>query len=103
MRRAIGWELIFSQIQLRGHFLSDPFGGVRDAGSARRFKIPNGWVGLARILLADTGMTVAREDLALEAAFCAQLPGEFALRPLTVVTNRIAEFLHRVNIASGHS
>ena len=29
-------------------------------------------------LLADTGMTVAREDLALEAAFWAQLPGNFA-------------------------
>jgi type IV secretion system protein VirB4 len=34
----------------------------------------------ARALLADTGMTVAREDLALEAAFWAQLPGNFALR-----------------------
>ena len=31
--------------------------------------------------LADTGMTVAREDLALEAAFWAQLPGNFAMRP----------------------
>lgn len=35
----------------------------------------------ARALLADTGMTVAREDLALEAAFWAQLPGNFAFRP----------------------
>ncbi len=35
----------------------------------------------ARSLLADTGMTVAREDLALEAAFWAQLPGNFPLRP----------------------
>ena len=35
----------------------------------------------ARALLADTGMTVAREDLGLEAAFWAQLPGNFALRP----------------------
>ena len=32
-------------------------------------------------LLADTGMTVAREDLALEAAFWAQLPGNFAHAP----------------------
>ena len=31
--------------------------------------------------LADTGMTVAREDLALEAAFWAQLPGNFPMRP----------------------
>jgi type IV secretion system protein VirB4 len=32
-------------------------------------------------VLADTGMLVAREDLALEAAFWAQLPGNFPLRP----------------------
>jgi type IV secretion system protein VirB4 len=38
-------------------------------------------VALARTLLADCGMTVAREDLALEAAFWAQLPGCFGLRP----------------------
>jgi type IV secretion system protein VirB4 len=35
----------------------------------------------ARSLLADTGMLVAREDLALEAAFWAQLPGNFPFRP----------------------
>ena len=35
----------------------------------------------ARTLLADTGMTIAREDLALEAAFWAQLPGNFPFRP----------------------
>jgi type IV secretion system protein VirB4 len=38
-------------------------------------------VALARAMLADCGMTVAREDLAMEAAFWAQLPGCFALRP----------------------
>jgi type IV secretion system protein VirB4 len=83
--------------------LSDPFDGVRDADSARRFKIANGRVGLARSHLADTGMAVAREDVALEAAFWAQLRGEFALRPLTVATNGIAELLCRVDIARGHS
>lgn len=46
-----------------------------------RLKLLNDSVALARTLLADTGMTVAREDLALEAAFWAQLPGNFALRP----------------------
>ena len=46
-----------------------------------RLKVLNDHVALARNLLADTGMTVAREDLALEAAFWAQLPGNFALRP----------------------
>jgi type IV secretion system protein VirB4 len=49
--------------------------------SAARLKPLNDHVALARSLLADTGMTVAREDLALEAAFWAQLPGSFAMRP----------------------
>jgi type IV secretion system protein VirB4 len=35
----------------------------------------------ARTRLADTGILVAREDLALEAAFWAQLPGHFTMRP----------------------
>ena len=47
----------------------------------QRLKPLNDSIALARSLLADTGMTVAREDLALEAAFWAQLPGNFALRP----------------------
>jgi type IV secretion system protein VirB4 len=38
-------------------------------------------VALARSMLGDTGITTAREDLALEAAFWAQLPGVFGLRP----------------------
>jgi len=46
-----------------------------------RLRALNDHVALARNLLADTGMTVAREDLALEAAFWAQLPGNFGLRP----------------------
>jgi type IV secretion system protein VirB4 len=46
-----------------------------------RLKTLNDRVALARSLLADTGMTVAREDLAMEAAFWAQLPGNFAMRP----------------------
>jgi type IV secretion system protein VirB4 len=49
--------------------------------SARRLKALNDHVALARSYLADTGMTVAREDLALEAAYWAQLPGNFPLRP----------------------
>src|SRR6185312_4086657 len=46
-----------------------------------RLKALNDRVALARSFLADTGMTVAREDLGLEPAFLAQLPGNFALRP----------------------
>jgi type IV secretion system protein VirB4 len=51
------------------------------AGGAGRLKALNDNVALARSILADTGMLVAREDLALEAAFWAQLPGNFPLRP----------------------
>jgi len=38
-------------------------------------------ISTARSALADTGMVVAREDLALEAAFWAQLPANFKYRP----------------------
>ena len=37
-------------------------------------------VSQARATLADSGLVVAREDLALEAAYWAQLPGNFAFR-----------------------
>jgi type IV secretion system protein VirB4 len=42
-------------------------------------------VALARTLLSEAGLTVAREDLALEAAFWAQLPGAFGWRPRKAV------------------
>jgi type IV secretion system protein VirB4 len=45
-----------------------------------RLKRLNDSVALARTILADTGMTVAREDLALEAAYWGQLPGNFSMR-----------------------
>lgn len=51
-----------------------------DAGG-QRLKGLNDAIALARSYLADTGMLVAREDLALEAAFWAQLPGNFSYRP----------------------
>ncbi len=54
-------------------------GEPREPRSAR-LKVLDDHVALARSLLADTGMTVAREDLVLEAAFWAQLPGNFPLR-----------------------
>ncbi len=66
------------------HFSLQVVAGVGDAGSAgtaNRLKNLNDGVALARALLADTGMLVAREDLALEAAYWAQLPGNFPLRP----------------------
>jgi type IV secretion system protein VirB4 len=57
----------------------EPHGDAAEGGG--RLKALNDHVALARSLLADTGMLVAREDLALEAAFWAQLPGNFPLRP----------------------
>jgi type IV secretion system protein VirB4 len=45
-----------------------------------RLRALNDHIALARSILADSGMVVAREDLALEAAFWAQLPGNFPVR-----------------------
>lgn len=65
-------------------------------------------VALARTLLADSGMTVAREDLALEAAFWSQLPGAFTWRPrVAVISSRnVAAFSpfhgHLIGQATGN-
>jgi type IV secretion system protein VirB4 len=61
--------------------LADVDADADEGERPERLKALNDHVALARSLLADTGMTVAREDLALEAAFWAQLPGNFAMRP----------------------
>ncbi|HEY4214958.1 MAG TPA: VirB4 family type IV secretion/conjugal transfer ATPase [Steroidobacteraceae bacterium] len=47
---------------------------------SRRLALLTEHVAQARSFLAETGMTVAREDLALEASFWAQLPGNFPMR-----------------------
>jgi len=57
--------------------LSEKQSGATDE---HRLKALNDDIALARAMLADTGMTTAREDLALEAAFWAQLPGGFSFR-----------------------
>jgi type IV secretion system protein VirB4 len=61
--------------------LADVVDGSSDDPYRPRLKLLNDHVALARSLLADVGITVAREDLALEAAFWAQLPGHFPMRP----------------------
>jgi type IV secretion system protein VirB4 len=66
------------------HFSLQVMADVPDsegASDAWRLKPLNDHVAQARNLLGDCGMTVAREDLGLEAAFWAQLPGNFAMRP----------------------
>jgi type IV secretion system protein VirB4 len=46
----------------------------------------------ARAMLADSGLVVAREDLAIEAAFWAQFPGNFArrVRPAAITSRNFA-------------
>ncbi len=65
------------------HFSLQVIAEVADGGGGAnsRLKSLNDAIALARSYLADTGMLVAREDLALEAAFWAQLPGNFPFRP----------------------
>jgi type IV secretion system protein VirB4 len=58
--------------------VTDPRVDTEERGRLREL---NDHIALARSILADTGMLVAREDLALEAAFWAQLPGNFPVRP----------------------
>jgi type IV secretion system protein VirB4 len=61
--------------------LADITDGVTGVADAYRLRLLNDRIALARSILADTGMLVAREDLALEASFWAQLPGNFPVRP----------------------
>jgi type IV secretion system protein VirB4 len=65
------------------HFSLQVMTEPRPAGEAPEAALRelNDSVALARAWLGETGMVVAREDLALEAAFWAQLPGNFAFRP----------------------
>ncbi len=72
-------EFVMGDHHLTLQVMADAPDGTAD-GPARLEEL-NQHVARARALLADTGMTVAREDLALEAAFWAQLPGNFAFRP----------------------
>ena len=65
-------------LQVMSEFIEQTDSASRD----RDLKVLNDNLARARTLLADhTGMAIAREDLALEAAFWAQLPGNFAFRP----------------------
>jgi type IV secretion system protein VirB4 len=82
--------------------LADPPPGIPDD---QRLTLLNDHVALARALLADTGMTVAREDLALEAAFWAQLPGNFADRPrkAPITSRNFAAMVSFHNFPSGRA
>jgi type IV secretion system protein VirB4 len=74
-------EFVMGDHHLSLQVLCDLPDSEQQVAEPLRLKALNEHVAMARTLLADTGMTVAREDLALEAAFWAQLPGNFAMRP----------------------
>jgi type IV secretion system protein VirB4 len=70
-----GGEFVMGDHHLSLQVLADA------GGESQRLQQLEEHLALARSLLADTGMIIAREDLALEAAFWAQLPGNFPMRP----------------------
>ncbi|MBV6417194.1 MAG: Type IV secretion system protein virB4 [Steroidobacteraceae bacterium] len=76
-----GGEFVMGEHHLSLQVLTDFEDSTDPQAANLRLRHLNDDLALARTILGDTGATVAREDLALEAAFWAQLPGCFALRP----------------------
>jgi len=74
-----GNEFVMGDHHFSLQVMTEPQTATTDPGPALREL--NDHVALARAWLGETGMVVAREDIALEAAFWAQLPGNFGLRP----------------------
>lgn len=60
--------------------LADPFEAAQETQGRPRLRRLHDHIAHARTLLSDTGMVVVREDRATEAAFWAQLPGNFSYR-----------------------
>lgn len=78
-------EFVMGEHHLSLQVMTEPTEGAAERALARLEED----VAHARSLLANSGMTVAREDLALEAAFWAQFPGCFSWRPRkAVITSR---------------
>ena len=73
-------EFVMGDHHLTLQVLADPYLGTKEAETRARFKTLLDHLSNARSILAETGMVVAREDLALEAAYWAQLPANFAFR-----------------------
>lgn len=84
-----GGEFAMGTHHLSLQILSDAYEGTEPPNQGQRVRDLNERIALARPMLTDAGLLVAREDLALEAAFWAQLPGNFSRRPRTaVITTR---------------
>ena len=76
-----GNEFVMGDHHLSLQVLTEPHAAGDASAVAESLRGLNESVALARAWLGETGMVVAREDLALEAAFWAQLPGNFGFRP----------------------
>lgn len=75
-----GDEFVMGDHHLSLLVLTDPFSRYDKAELDAQQRILNDRVGIARRMLSETNMAVAREDLALEAAYWGQLPGYFSRR-----------------------
>lgn len=74
-------EFVIGDHHFSLQILDDLNGSPVDGREHDRLRTLNDRIAQACSFLADTGMAVAREDLALEGAFWAQLPGNFSFRP----------------------
>jgi type IV secretion system protein VirB4 len=75
-----GDEFVMGDHHLSLLVLTDPFSRYDKPELDAQQRILNDRVGIARRMLSETNMAVAREDLALEAAYWGQLPGYFSRR-----------------------
>lgn len=75
-----GDEFVMGDHHLSLLVLTDPFPRYDRQVVIAQQKILNDSLAIARRILSETNMAVAREDLALEAAYWGQLPGYFSRR-----------------------
>ncbi len=75
-----GDEFVMGDHHFSLQVLTDPFPRYDREAVIAQQRILNDRVSIARRMLSETNLTVAREDLALEAAYWGQLPGYFARR-----------------------
>lgn len=73
-------EFVMADHHMTVQVLTAPASAVSEAPSKPLAQLEQ-HISVVRQILSDTGMVVAREDLALGAAFWAQLPAQFTLRP----------------------
>jgi type IV secretion system protein VirB4 len=75
-------EWVMGEHHLSLQVLTESVAATDGEARDRQLKALSDAVAAARTILSDhTGMTIGREDLAIEAAFWAQLPGNFPFRP----------------------